>query len=818
MTLPSSMDDQPSSILYELARNINTSNSAKQTSARYNEILQRITTHPKDTKYRCPTSGSTALHWILSAGCPPLSVVQAAINVNPSSLSIKDYNDSTPYDMALAVKVTRENKSQRENLMSFLNERKKEMVRGALDNLFFVRDNVETLGDQFKQLKRENAMLSSQIDYVMETCTIFQKENSDLKVTLDTFIQENQKVQTDGLNFGKKEKENLTNLISTVEAIQVDIKELKKNAKERKQEKEGTPKSELKVTSHVAIKPKQNTTPHKFSTPAKFADNTHLTKDLVNQLKTVKTQITAVRTHMDDLEEERDNADLERRQLFDQLKKVTAQHKKMEEKLNDRECASAISQRLANYEINNLEKEVENSMAHNKGLERTVQHLKAERLILLRGSKREKDKKTVDSQGFHIAPLSHDGSKPDRSFEIEMLHDKIDLLERIVQQTQTEFDERKCQNELHNKRISVNRSKCDDTSTSDVINDKNECHLKYEEEKQHLQELQNNNRTIQQEISYLRAERLVLMNYRHGSEIQRKRDWAGLHKIQSTVEKLQNSYDTIEASMRKRSRKKNIKGTGATDNEGIKRGRRKIYDTTDGETTDGEENVRGKSKFHIKARKEIISRVNSSDELSIGESSDTRSNISNVSPPFFNPNKADPSNKNYVLDDSPLFTSDMLLNESSDTGKNDSLPLIYDFKKEENGVDISPMNQLVDANIVMRRHISSVANCVQLIDHVVDNDSRTEYITDIGEDWIGDVLVDHGAVKSKQGKSIPTVATMQSNSGDNESPKVVRNKMQKKMSRIRPKRQNSTAENREEKRNANEGMLGYLKPRAWRIK
>ena len=157
-----------------------------------------------------------------------MSVVQAAINVNPSSLSIKDYNDSTPYDMALAVKVTWENKSQRENLMSFLNERKKEMVRGALDNLFFVRDNVETLGDQFKQLKRENAMLSSQIDYVMETCTIFQKENSDLKVTLDKFIQENQKVQTDGLNFGKKEKENLTNLISTVEALQVDIKELKK--------------------------------------------------------------------------------------------------------------------------------------------------------------------------------------------------------------------------------------------------------------------------------------------------------------------------------------------------------------------------------------------------------------------------------------------------------------------------------------------------------------------------------------------------------------------------------------------------------------
>eukprot|EP00592_Proboscia_alata_P006449 CAMPEP_0194356244 /NCGR_PEP_ID=MMETSP0174-20130528/3957_1 /TAXON_ID=216777 /ORGANISM="Proboscia alata, Strain PI-D3" /LENGTH=808 /DNA_ID=CAMNT_0039125775 /DNA_START=161 /DNA_END=2587 /DNA_ORIENTATION=- len=585
MTLPNIRDGEPSSILHELARNIRNATTSKQATARYNEILNRISTYPLDMKYQCPTDGSTALHWIVvthhnqNITSPPLAIVHAAIDAYPGSLTVKDFNGCTPYDLAVhsGSKVARNNKEQYENMVSLLEQRKKELVRDALDNLFAVRDNVETLDSKFVQLKRENSTLSSQIDYVMETCTIFQKENSELKNIMKKIVEENEqarktaaeekKMLLAGQNRGKKETEALNSLVTdvgglheevreNVSALREEVHELRLDLEQRKQQDKVKPPN-VSHDTQLDLSPRRRNNPSVSESPGKFSwinqENSQMMKDLSSQVKLIDSR-------MDDLEEERDDADMQRRELYDKMQKVTNRQDIVEEIIENNERNSDNSQRQAKYELSMLEKEVEAAMEHNKGLERTVDYLKAERLILLRGSKNDADTKT-DSQGFYIAPTSNTGGSTYRGFEVEMLHDKVELLERVMEQTQTDIDEIKTQNELSFRHTSENDVICTE-ARNDAQEEQGIDDTKHEKEQDRLQQLENTNRTIQQEISYLRAERLVLMNYRHGSEMQRKRDWDDLQKIQNSVEQLEESFDKIEQRIKRRYLRKKAKKAG----------------------------------------------------------------------------------------------------------------------------------------------------------------------------------------------------------------------------------------------------------------
>lgn len=566
MTLLTIKDEQPSSILHELARNIKNATTSKQAAARYNEILQRITTNPRDTRYQCPIDGSTALHWIVvvhhnqNITSPPLAIVQAAIDAYPVSLTIKDSNGSSPCDLATfnGAKIVRKNKAQYDNMVSLLEERKKELVRGALDNLFVVRDNVESLESKFVQLKREHSTLSSQIDYVMETCSIFQKENIELKNMMKNIVQVNDQARKATADERKKlmtelNQENNTEIISglvtDVGALREEVRDLQFNLDERDQQDEPTT-LDSSISSSVDTSTRRKNNPKVAVSPEEFScaclETTQMIKDISYQVKGIDARTC-------NLEEERDDADIQRRELFDKVDSVTNRQDTIEEIVENNERNLDNCQRQAKHELNMLQKEVEAAMAHKQGLKRTVEYLKAERLILLRGSNNEAETKR-DNQGFHIAPLSTNGEKSYKGFEVEMLHDKVELLERLLEQTQTDMDGIKTQQELsvrHTGENGYSRTEISNTTQQQEIDDATQ-----EKEQNCLHELENRNRAIQQEISYLRAERLVLMNYRHGSEIQRKRDWNALHTMQRSVDELQDSFVELKPRLKEKTSRK----------------------------------------------------------------------------------------------------------------------------------------------------------------------------------------------------------------------------------------------------------------------
>ena len=73
------------------------------------------------------------------------------------------------------------------------------------------------------QTTRDNANISSQINCVMETCGDLQKENSDLKTSLDFLVHENRKIEDGKRNLSSIGNESLTNLIKTVEVLRYDM-------------------------------------------------------------------------------------------------------------------------------------------------------------------------------------------------------------------------------------------------------------------------------------------------------------------------------------------------------------------------------------------------------------------------------------------------------------------------------------------------------------------------------------------------------------------------------------------------------------------
>ena len=105
-----------------------------------------------------------------------------------------------------------------------------------------------------------------------------------------------------------------------------------------------------------------------------------------------------------------------------------------------------------------------------------------------------------------------------------MLHDKVKLLERLLEQTQTDMNGIKTQQEISVRLTGEHdfaRIGISSTTPQQEIND-----AKQENQQNYLHDLEDRNCDIPQEISYLRAERLVLMSYQHGSEIQqKKRNW-----------------------------------------------------------------------------------------------------------------------------------------------------------------------------------------------------------------------------------------------------------------------------------------------------
>jgi len=325
--------------------------------------------------------------------------------------------------------------------------------------------------------------------------------------------------------------EMLSGLVTDVGALREEVRDLQFNLDERDQQDEPTT-LDSSISSSVDTSTRRKNNPKIAVSPEEFScaclETTQMIKDISCQVKGIDARTC-------NFEEERNDADIQRRELFDKVDSVTNRQDTVEEIVENNERNLDNCQRQAKHELNMLQKEVEAAMGRNQGLERTVEYLKAERLILLRGSNNEAETK-IDSQGFHIAPLSTNGEKSYKGFEVEMLHDKVELLERLLEQTQTDMDEIKTQQEL-----SVRR-----TTQQQEIDDATQ-----EKEQNCLHELENRNRAIQQEISYLRAERLVLMNYRHGSEIQRKRDWNALHTMQRSVDELQDSFVELKPRLKK---------------------------------------------------------------------------------------------------------------------------------------------------------------------------------------------------------------------------------------------------------------------------
>ena len=57
-----------------------------------------------------------------------------------------------------------------------------------------------------------------------ETCGDLQRHNSVIKTKFTAFLKEYRKVEIDKRNLGAREKETLTNLIRTVEALRTHVK------------------------------------------------------------------------------------------------------------------------------------------------------------------------------------------------------------------------------------------------------------------------------------------------------------------------------------------------------------------------------------------------------------------------------------------------------------------------------------------------------------------------------------------------------------------------------------------------------------------
>jgi len=282
-----SMNLEPSPRLHRLALDIYESRTAEDASAQYNEVLNRVETHPRETKYRCSKDGTTALHWILSTNedngiaYPPLIVVKAAVDAYPNSLSVKDNMGLTPYDKAMERKARHGDKDY-EEMMSFLKDRHTKMVRGALHNVFAVRDSVETLENQFKQMARDNANLSSQMKCVLETCGDLQNDNSDLKTKLDFVVKESRKEEVEKHNLGVRDKETLTNLIRAIETLRTDVGELQSNVSKDKQANEYSTELNSQSTSHTVITPNQEISSFDVVTPPKVEENTQISNDVSN--------------------------------------------------------------------------------------------------------------------------------------------------------------------------------------------------------------------------------------------------------------------------------------------------------------------------------------------------------------------------------------------------------------------------------------------------------------------------------------------------------------------------------------------------------
>lgn len=76
------------------------------------------------------------------------------------------------------------------------------------------------------------------------------------------------------------------------------------------------------MTTPIAVAPNQTNSSDSINSCPKFEDNTHIIRDLSSQFKSMQVQ-------MNDFEEERDNTDLERQELFGNLKKVVNSQEKM---------------------------------------------------------------------------------------------------------------------------------------------------------------------------------------------------------------------------------------------------------------------------------------------------------------------------------------------------------------------------------------------------------------------------------------------------------------------------------------------------------
>ena len=86
----------------------------------------------------------------------------------------------------------------------------------------YLRSNSNTFAEG-GQTTWDNASLLLQIYCLMETCGDLQKENSDLKTSLDFLVQENWKIEDGKRNLSSIGNESLTNFIKTVEVLRYDM-------------------------------------------------------------------------------------------------------------------------------------------------------------------------------------------------------------------------------------------------------------------------------------------------------------------------------------------------------------------------------------------------------------------------------------------------------------------------------------------------------------------------------------------------------------------------------------------------------------------
>lgn len=501
----------------------------------FENAIERAETHPEEAKHQAD-DGNTSLHWLAYHNAP-VDAVKAVVKAYPGTLQIKDLDGHTPLDIAVIYNASDET-------VEYLRVAKQELIREALENLFFLQTDVETLS-------KSHVSLTTKVEVVAKECDRLMTDNARLKNELEGGVVKNEQAEIVNNRLGDVE--------GGAEALRNDMNKLY----------EKYSRMEERYTTMKEVEQKE-----------RERQTIRLTREIQsargNEINELKRQIAG-------LQEERDTAETERRCLRDDLERVKVSKEDIdvakEENLN-------LMRKMKEKEVEELRTEAEKVVIEKKVLERQVMYLKQERIVLLKF--RDKPDFAAGYLQDQIETVEAQQEKIKEYFESELQKIRKNRDAAEVTNHFTSFDsdidrderdksDAEMDNHDYDNKSTPITEKDKDTPTSLFLvaekgsegkhggkNDAFRSHhkivrgMEYEilNLQRDLKSTVEEKAIISSRCSNLKAERLVLLDYRHGSELERRRVWDRFEKLQRQQNKLQTSFEVIEDRVRRRKEKK----------------------------------------------------------------------------------------------------------------------------------------------------------------------------------------------------------------------------------------------------------------------